>query len=91
MQYANEIRPGTSPAAAAPQWYQMYFAAVLEADEWKALIEMERADSAIRDRLHELAGSGPENAHEVQDLNCALIYLRLLIESMDERKKPLCR
>ena len=83
MQSASYVHPATSPAPQTPEWYEIYFAAVLEADESKALIEMGRAGDAIKDRLRQLSSSVAENAREIQDLNSALTYLRLLLQNMD--------
>ena len=89
MQVANPIPRGPSPVATAPEWYDIYFTAVLEADEWKALIEIGRAGKAIQDRLRQLRSSAAENVQEIQDLNCALTYLRLLLQNMDTESEKL--
>jgi len=61
-----------------PEWCQAYFVAVLEPDNLKALVQIERAADAIADRLSQLRCGVPEYPQELQDLNSALIYLRLL-------------
>lgn len=70
-------------SASLPAWYQCYFLAVLEADESKMLIQMERATKTILDRLAQLRSGAPEYPHEFQDLNDALTYLSLLSSSLD--------
>lgn len=89
MQTANHIMTGRTPAATVPEWYQIYFAAVLEADEWKAAIEIGHAARAIQDRLRQLRSGGPENSREIQDLNSALTYLKLLLLTMDTESEML--
>ena len=66
-----------------PDWYQLYFAAVLEADDSKTVVQIGRACKAIEDRLSELRCGSLDNPHEVQDLNCALTYLRLLLQNIN--------
>lgn len=89
MRFANHVQPGTRPAGPDPEWYQLYFVAVLEVDEWKALIEIARAGKAIEDRLQQLTSSAADNEREIQDLNSALIYLRLLLQNMDRESEKL--
>jgi hypothetical protein len=72
-----------NPTHSLPNWYQVYFAAVLEPDEWKALIEIDRARHAIEDRLTQLRCSAPDNPREPQDLDSALIYLGLLAQNIE--------
>jgi len=57
--------------------------AVLEADEQKALIQLERAINILQDRLVRLRRNPSENPQEVQDLNSALTYLRLLLDNIN--------
>lgn len=66
-----------------PEWYEMYFTAVLEPDESKALHQIQLASKAIADRLVELRQEAAEHPQEFQDLTSALIYLRLLFENID--------
>ncbi len=76
--------PDSSPAGPPlPEWYQLYFAAVLEADESKTPGKIGRACQAIEDRLTELTSEALDNPHEMQDLNCALTYLKLLLQNID--------
>ena len=89
MQFAIHAPATPPPVAPTPEWYQVYFSAVLETDEGKALIEMGHASQAIADRLRQLSSSAAENAHEIQDLNSALTYLRLLLENMDTESEKL--
>jgi len=64
-------------------WYQTYFAAVLESDRRKAVLQIERAQIAIQDRLLELRKAPPDNPREVQDLSNALTYLGILFQNID--------
>lgn len=80
MQRGQDSSPAGPPL---PEWYQLYFAAVLEADESKTVGKIGRACQAIEDRLTELTSEAPDNPHEMQDLNCALTYLKLLLQNID--------
>jgi len=64
-------------------WYQIYFAAVLETDQNRALVKIERAQQAMRARLVELKRIPLQDSIEVQDLDSALTYLRILLASVD--------
>ncbi len=78
--------PQTEPVSAfnpkLPDWYQLYFTAVLEADDGKVLAQIGRACKAIENRFIELTSSPADNPHEIHDLNCALTYLNLLLQNM---------
>ena len=78
----------TNPLSSSPlpEWYRTYFTALLEADERRAFIQLERAAKAIEDRLVQLRYGAPEGPEETQDLTNALTYLRLLLENI----KPEC-
>lgn len=65
-----------------PTWYQLYFAAVVESDSNRALVQMECAQKAIQARLLELRKALPSSSCEMDDLKSALNYLGLLFESM---------
>jgi len=58
-------------------WYQVYFAAVTERDDNRALLKIYRARKAMQDRLVELRRSS--DARELQYLKCALTYLQILL------------
>ena len=76
--------PDSSPAGPLlPEWYQLYFSAVLEADESKTLGKIGQACQAIEDRLTELTSASLDNPHEMQDLTCSLTYLKLLLQNID--------
>ena len=75
--------PSTSSPSQLPEWYKTYLSAVLEADEQKALIQLERAINILQDRLVRLRRNPSENPQEVQDLNSALTYLRLLLDNIN--------
>lgn len=66
-----------------PGWYQCYFLAVLESDDSRMLIQIERAAKAMLDRLAQLRRGAPEYPQEFQDLNDALTYLGLLAGNLD--------
>ena len=70
-------------------WYQTYFAAMVEGDRDKALLQIVRAQSAIRDRLVELRTLPPANPREPQDLNSALVYLGILLDNVDANGESL--
>jgi len=89
MQFAIHVPATPPPIAPTPEWYQVYFSAVLETDEGKALIEMVRASEAMEDRLRQLSSSATGNAEEIQDLNSALTYLRLLLQTMKSESEML--
>jgi hypothetical protein len=89
--HATEAGSNAMPAqlseAPLPDWYQSYFTAVVESDESRARINMERAVKDIAHRLAQLKCGSPNHPEEVQDLNCALIYLRLLSASTDSEPR----
>ncbi len=58
-------------------WYQVYFAAVTERDDNRALLKIYRAREAMQDRLVKLRRSS--DARELQDLKSALTYLQILL------------
>lgn len=82
-------RASTTSAATLPEWYQMYFNAVVEADEAKALIEIHGASRAIRQRLVQLGSGSSHHPREAQDLASALIYLTLLLHNISPEKGSL--
>ncbi len=66
--------------AAEPQWYRMYYLAVLEGDRFKAKGKIDRAQQAIADRMLELRSQDPNTPREPQDLSNALLYLSILMQ-----------
>jgi hypothetical protein len=72
----------TRTSRGEPAWYQAYFAALVERDCDKALIEIERARHAIQERTRELHHVPPSNPREIQDLTNALTYLGILLMHM---------
>jgi hypothetical protein len=80
-------------AAAMPRsssWYPIYFAAVLETDRSKALIQIERAERAIHERLIELRKAPANTSTEVHDLSNALNYLEILLHNLEiDSRSPL--
>ncbi len=61
-------------------WYQLYFAAVTEGNEGRALLQIERARRAMQNRLIELRRAKGADGGELQDLNNALTYLAILLQ-----------
>jgi hypothetical protein len=76
---SSRLRPSSQPV---PEWYDIYLKAVVQADESKALLQIERASKAIEERLVHLRSGSPGLPQEFQDLNCALVYLRLLLDNI---------
>jgi|SRR5579862_1614228 len=70
--------PGSS-VPSLPGWYEIYFAAVRETDERKAQIQLEHAAKTLEDRIVQLRDAAPNHRHELDDLGCALTYVRLLL------------
>ena len=75
--YRQSARPakfGTSG------WYQLYFAAVTEANENKAVLQIDRARQAMKNRLIELRHAQRPDGGELQDLSNAMTYLAILLQ-----------
>ena len=70
-----------------PVWYQVYFAAVLERNQGRAMLRIERARSAIEARLLEVRSSCANGPREIQDLKSAMIYLRLLLDTWEGKAR----
>lgn len=64
----------------ASGWYQLYFAAVTEANEGKAVLQIDRARQAMQNRLAELQRARRPDGGELQDLNNAMTYLAILLQ-----------
>jgi hypothetical protein len=64
-------------------WYQVYFAAVTEPDNHRALLKIKRAQNAMQERLIQLRRLSSRESTELQDLNSALTYLRVLLPYLD--------
>ena len=64
---------------AEPEWYRAYFAAMVERDRDKALLEISKARIAIQERTKELRYVARPNPREIQDLVNALTYLGILL------------
>lgn len=73
----------TNSSSPLPEWYNTYLTAVLEPDEQKALIQLERATKVLEDRVVQLRCDPPEDPQEVPDLSSALTYLRLLLNNIN--------
>lgn len=71
-----------APICESPDWYRIYFAAMVEGDRDRALLQIARAQRAIEDRLSELRTLPPNSPREPQDLNSALAYLGILLENV---------
>jgi len=65
-----------------PNWYRIYYLAVLEGDRCKAKTKIDRAQQAIEERLIELRSESPSSPREPQDLCNALLYLGILMQNM---------
>ncbi len=63
-----------------PGWYELYFAAVTEGNEGRAVQQIERARRAMQDRMAEMSCAVAANADELQDLTNALTYLAILLQ-----------
>lgn len=61
-------------------WYQLYFAAVTEGNERRAVLQIDRARRVMQDRLLELRSAKGADGGELQDLNNALTYLAILLQ-----------
>jgi hypothetical protein len=75
--YMQGARPGRPDASG---WYQLYFAAVTEGNESRAVLQIERAREAMQDRLAELLRARGADGGELQDLNNAMTYLAILLQ-----------
>ncbi len=77
----RERRQRSRPARANDSvWYQLYFAAVTEGNESRAVPQIQRARRAMQDRLVELRRAKRADGGELQDLNNALTYLAILLQ-----------
>lgn len=61
-------------------WYRLYFAAVTEGNESRAVLQIDRARRVMQDRLVELRSARGTDGGELQDLNNALTYLAILLQ-----------
>lgn len=75
-------RTAASVGRDEPNWYRVYYHAVLEGDRYKAKLKIDRAQHAIQDRLTELRLQSPSTPREPQDLCNALLYLGILLQHM---------
>jgi hypothetical protein len=64
----------------ASGWYQLYFAAVTEANQSKAVLQIDRARQAMLNRLAELQRTRDADGGELQDLDNAMTYLAILLQ-----------
>lgn len=71
-----------APKACDPEWYRAYFAAMVECDRNKALLEIHKARIAIQERTRELRHTDPSSPREIHDLINALTYLGILLTHM---------
>ena len=83
----NNVNFGRERRRRPSAWYQIYFAAVLETDQKRALLKISRAQKAIRERLEQLRGKRGNGISEVQDLNSALTYLSLLMRHVNSAQE----
>ena len=75
--YLQSARPSRMDASG---WYQLYFAAVTEGNESRAVLQIDQARRAMQDRLVELSSAKVADGGELQDLNNALTYLAILLQ-----------
>jgi hypothetical protein len=73
----------------ASGWYQLYFAAVTEANENRAILQIDRARKAMQDRLVELQHAERSDGGELQDLNNAMTYLAILLQHVGQEGRNL--
>lgn len=86
----RKYMPSARPAKLrASGWYQLYFAAVTEANETKALLQIDRARKAMQDRLIELQRDKRPDGGELQDLNNAMTYLAILLQHVGREGRNL--
>jgi hypothetical protein len=83
----DAVQPAGKPDQSEPAWYQSYFSALLESNQNRARVKIELARKTLQNRILELTfNSIPSNSGEVQDLQNALTYLRLLLEHIGKEK-----
>lgn len=86
----RKYMPGARPVKLnASGWYQLYFAAVTEANENKAVVQIDRARKAMQDRLIELQRTNCPDGGEIQDLNNAMNYLAILLQHVGQEGRHL--
>jgi hypothetical protein len=71
-----------APKIPDPEWYRAYFAAMVETDRNRALLEIQKARIAIQERTRELRHNQPSNPREIHDLINALTYLGILLSHL---------
>ena len=81
MQHTRQQSSGRS-SCDEPNWYRIYYHAVLEGDRYKAKAKIDRAQQAIENRLIELRSHTPSSPREPQDLCNALLYLGILLQNI---------
>jgi hypothetical protein len=65
-------------------WRDVYFAAVLESNERRALAKIQAAGKVLQDRLLELQSVANAPVDELRDLQSALTYLDILFTCIAE-------
>jgi len=65
-------------------WRDIYFAAVLESNEKRALVKIQSARAVLQDRLLEMQSVPDTRPDELRDLNSAMIYLDILFSCIAE-------
>ena len=65
-------------------WRDVYFAAVLESNEKRALAKIQFARRVLGDRLLALQSALDGRAYELRDLNSAMTYLDILFSCIAE-------
>jgi hypothetical protein len=79
----SELPSAATLRSPQPEWYQAYFEAMVERNRNQALLGIERARHAIKERTLELRHVAPSSPREMQDLVHALTYLAILLMHID--------
>lgn len=72
--------------AKTSNWRDIYFAAVLESNEKRALTKIQSARMVLQDRLLELQSVPDARADELRDLHSAMTYLDILFSCIAENR-----
>ncbi|MBI3476306.1 MAG: hypothetical protein HY010_11275 [Acidobacteria bacterium] len=71
-----------------PEWFDVYAAAFLEADQEQIKERVARARKAIVDRIRTLEAGEPAVDREARDLKDALNKLQILVSVANEMSRP---
>ena len=84
MPFLQTRTPSDTQCGGTANWRDLYFAAVLESDQQRALMKIVLARKVLHTRIDELQCCSPESGDEVRDLHCALMYLEILLIHIEE-------